>query len=68
MAAGKALKMAEGIYDRKNRNERFRRCGVGISLGDRGKGHPEHGGILNFSFYQNRNFSGLEIEKTAIEN
>lgn len=65
MAAGKALKMAEGINDRKNRNERFRRCGVGISLGDRGKGHPEHGGILHSIRTGN---SVLEIEKTAIEN
>lgn len=49
MAAGKTLNMAEGINDRKNRNERFRRCKVGISPGDRGKGHPEYDVILHSS-------------------
>lgn len=49
MAAGKTLKVAEGINDRKNRNERFGRCGMGICSGDRGKGHPEHGPSLHFS-------------------
>lgn len=46
----------------------MRGFGIGLSSGDRGKGQPEHGSVLHFSFYQNRNFSWLEIEKIAIEN